>query len=63
VVIEKDSRILSNPHKLEPLRRLNVDAEAELSQVVNIVDVLVADSILALRTIAELSAELDPGRK
>jgi hypothetical protein len=63
VVIEKDSRILGNSHNFKPLRRLDVDADAELSQVVDIVDAPEAESILALHTIAKLPAELNPGRE
>jgi hypothetical protein len=63
VVIEKGSCILGNSDKFEPFRRLNINAETELSQVIDIVDAPIAKSVLALQAIAELSAELNPWRK
>ena len=63
MVIEKDSRILCHSDQLEPFRGLHVNPQAELSQIVRVVDGSIAESILALDTIAKLSAELDPMRE
>ena len=64
VVIEKVSRILCYSHQLEPTRGLDINSHAELSQIIDVVDGGVAESILAFNSIAKLSAELDPmGKK
>lgn len=60
MMIEEDSRILCHPNDLQPIGGLNIHTDAELSQVIHVVDGGVAESILALHTIAKLSAELDP---
>ena len=60
MVIEEDSRVLRDPHNFQPSGRLNVDAEAQLSQIVSVVDGGVIESILALYTVAKLSTELNP---
>ena len=59
-LIEEDSRVLRHRNKLQPAVGLNVDTEAELGEVIRVIYGGVTEPILALRTIAKLSAELNP---
>jgi hypothetical protein len=63
ILIEEDSRILGHRNKFQPAGGLNVDAETELGEVIRVVYGGVTEPILALRTIAKLSAELNPMRE
>jgi hypothetical protein len=63
-VIEKVPRILCYSDYLEPTRGLDINPHEELSQIIDVVDGGVAESILAFNSIAKVSAELDPmGKK
>src|SRR5579863_1885382 len=57
VAIEEDPRILCDSDEFEPVRGLKVNADAKLSQIVPVIDGRIADSILALHSIAKLAAE------
>ena len=63
MVIEEDSRILRHPNNFQPAGGLNVDADAELGEVIRVADGGVAESVLAFNPVAKLSAELDPMRE
>src|SRR5580658_9048978 len=53
MVIEEDSRILGHRDDLKPLRWLDVDADAELGEVICVVYGGVIESILTFRSVSK----------
>jgi hypothetical protein len=62
-MIEEDSRILGYSDELEPVGGLDVDAEAELGEVIRVVYGGKLEPILTFHSVAKLSAELNPMRE